>query len=478
MKNEDLVIDPISKQEVKYNISDDKIPFELTLAIEEILKKYPLGKDQKDFIRKACKWYFNTKDKQYFNLAGYAGTGKSYCVKIFIECIGLLSHQVNYATFTGKAALVLIQKGIAGTRTIHKLIYDTQVLDIDLYQNIRNPDDVINEVKYSALDETERKNYVFKETISEIITKLKTVLDNPDCRLIVIDEFSMVDDNMIKDIESFGIKVLYLGDVGQVKPVGNIPNTRIDKYDHILTEIFRQSGEDNKIVDYSMIARTKGVDGLPIGERSKNAAILEVSDLDELYDFEKALINAEQIICCTNKTRMFINQALREILGHDAKDRRFPVVGEKIIITENNWNITTYSPLIGDDVPIINGTVCYVKQIRHDFKNKKLIMTLETSFDKDCVFKDIEFEMCDYDDTIKFTKRYDKDGNLVSLCRSTFGYCITVHKSQGSEYKSVLFLYDGFGDKDSRKALLYTGITRAGKKLVLFIYNPQRYYYY
>lgn len=58
-------------------------------------------------------------------IAGYAGTGKSTLVKYLIEKLGISPKKVAYATFTGKAALVLQRKGHTTATTLHKLLYNS-----------------------------------------------------------------------------------------------------------------------------------------------------------------------------------------------------------------------------------------------------------------------------------------------------------------------------------------------------------------
>lgn len=81
-----------------------------------------------------------------------------------------------------------------------------------------------------------------------------------DLKLIVIDEASMVDGQIMQDLKSFGIKILFIGDTGQLPPVSQNGNEEFLKMfnnpDFQLTEIHRQAAE-NPIIKLSMLARTK-----------------------------------------------------------------------------------------------------------------------------------------------------------------------------------------------------------------------------
>src|SRR5687767_2078640 len=126
-------------------------------------------------------WLEDENSSQVFRLFGYAGTGKTTLAKHFAESVDGL---VLYAAFTGKAALVLRQKGCYAT-TLHSLIY-APVGETPEGQPIfgLNPDSELSEAK-----------------------------------LLIVDECSMVNEELGSDVLSFGVKVLVLGDPFQLPPV-------------------------------------------------------------------------------------------------------------------------------------------------------------------------------------------------------------------------------------------------------------------
>ena len=140
-------------------------------------------------------WYFN-RDAQVFTLAGYAGTGKTFLINHVVrDCFCLVPEEsVFFVTPTGKAATVLIQNGTpAGT--IHSLIYRKE------------------EVKEEFVDEdgvvTVKEKLVFKKRASI----------SDEIKLLVVDESSMVSDDTVQDLLSFGVKCLFSGDSAQLPPV-------------------------------------------------------------------------------------------------------------------------------------------------------------------------------------------------------------------------------------------------------------------
>ena len=144
---------------------------------------------QQEARNKIIEWYtsLEAEKRQLFLLQGFAGTGKTFLINHIIDDLGLLPHEVAYGTFTGKAASILIQKG-RDAATIHRLIY--------------TPVEEEYETKIgSETIKGHRIKFVKKDKISNY-------------KLIIIDEVSMVDNIMMKDLLSFGIPVLATGDPG------------------------------------------------------------------------------------------------------------------------------------------------------------------------------------------------------------------------------------------------------------------------
>src|SRR5437868_8557849 len=153
---------------------------------------------------------------QTFRLFGYAGTGKTTLARHLAEAV---DGKVLYAAFTGKAALVMRSKGCERASTIHSLIYKTresgeEVPSFDLWD------------------------------------------DAPASKasLIVIDECSMVDAELGRDLMSFGVPLLVLGDPAQLPPIQGGGFFTDTEPDAMLTEVHRQAA-DNPIIRLSMQVR-------------------------------------------------------------------------------------------------------------------------------------------------------------------------------------------------------------------------------
>ena len=186
-------------------------------------------------IAEVRNWFENRTDQQQvFRLFGYAGSGKSTVLKFALDDLGISPHRsdkdgfcipgVVTATFTGKAALVLSRKGTPA-RTIHSLIYS--VIDA-------TEEEIEAAVKKVLEAETiARKLTGFERTAAEAgieaMRQALSVMKHPrfalnpqsdavDARLIVLDEVSMVGEEMARDLMSFGKPILVLGDPGPVAP--------------------------------------------------------------------------------------------------------------------------------------------------------------------------------------------------------------------------------------------------------------------
>ena len=386
-------------------------------------------------INLAKDWWNNESNIRPFSLTGLAGSGKTTVIHYIIEEFGLSSCNVAFVTFTGTAANVLTKKGNPAT-TIHKLIYDP-IVDED----------------------THEVHFKLKESLDERI------------KLIVIDEVSMVNDNLLNDIKSFNIPILTCGDPEQLPPVKSSINSLILHPDFFLDEPLRQSLK-NPIIYLANLAR-KG-ERIRYGNYGDNVKVIRKDEITmSMYS------DVDQIIACKNKTVSSLNIFYRKIIkGIKSK---MPVEDDKLICLKNNWDRRISSDFI--DVFLTNGLIGYCKDIKDfnekfrtfkmdfipkDFSSEKFTSVLSDSVYFEDNIKD-DKEMYDnnekYGELLYLRKLYSKEF-LIKINKFTYGYCITCHKSQGQEYDSVLFI-DEFYNKEIYPKSLYTGITRAKEKLII-----------
>lgn len=375
-------------------------------------------------------WYKGTK--QLFQITGPAGCGKTTIIRYFIERIGLDFSEVLFLAFMGKAATRMAMTGLPA-RTIHSTIYDY--------------------VKVIARDEEGKIIFLPNgkpKMVSKFIKKEKL---SKKIKLMIVDEGSMVEEKVAKDLESFGIPIIVLGDLNQLPPVFGEPYFLRDP-DIKLTKIMRQA-EDNPIVH---LAREVLDDKeLKIGVYG-SSAVIPRSQINE-YFIRKAQI----ILTGTNRLRYNINNLVREqIKGIVNLD--YPHMGEQIICRKNNWN-----KCIDDKFFLTNGTTGFVDQVYRDsFDGKTMSIDFRPDFSKK-VFRNITF---DYAHLYEIPGQEPLQPSPVSIYNDKieYAYAITIHSSQGSEWDNVLYFAENImRTKEDNKKLQYTAITRAAKSIVIVI---------
>lgn len=388
-----------------------------------------LTEKQIEGLKIALERYIN-HDK-FVTIAGYAGTGKSTLVRFIIEAIDIDEDRIAYATFTGKAAEVLRKKGNPNAMTLHRLLYES----------------------------IPRKEGGF-------FRRPKIFLDYD---IVVVDECSMVPKSMIDMLLAHKVFVIFLGDPGQLPMIDK--NESHDLLDHphvFLDQIMRQAAE-SEIIQLTMKIRN--------GEEIPYMKGKEVMVIPRKELVTGHLTWADTILTATNATRHSINNQVRELKGFSGKIQD----GEKIIFKRNYWDDCNE-----DGDALVNGIIgtvknsfesfvripYYVKNDRRDLPNIICDFVPEygapfngVSIDQDFLLK----EQCcvDWKVAYQLGKLKMRIGDILPR-QATYGYAITTHAAQGSEWDKVLVLEEQFPfSKDEHKRWLYTAATRASEKLVL-----------
>ena len=338
-----------------------------------------------------------------FRLFGYAGTGKTTLARHLAESV---DGKVLFAAFTGKAAQVMRSKGCERASTIHSLIY-------------RPRDSGEETPSFDLWDEAPASK----------------------ASLIVIDECSMVDAEIGRDLMSFGVPVLVLGDPAQLPPIQGGGFFTEAEPDAMLTEVHRQA-EDNPIIRLSMDVRAgRSLEPGSYGE----SRVVERNELDP-----QRVIEADQVLVGRNATRRAYNMRMREHRGFDGA---LPSAGDKLVCLRNNKR-----------KGLFNGGLWSVKEsptTRRDILKMRLLSDdgagnrpIRVSVRPECFTGAIE--------KVEWPqrKRFDE---------FDYGYVLTVHKAQGSQWDDVVLFDESFAFPDSRQRWLYTGVTRAAKRLTLVV---------
>lgn len=376
--------------------------------------------------------WWNTQNKQVIEVSGAAGTGKTTLIKYFIDRLELKMENVLFVAFMGKAAVQMARTGLPA-KTIHSAIYD-------YVESIARDEDGKMIIKSNGKPKIIHR-FELKDHLSKKI------------KLIVVDEGSMVDPNIGRDLLSFNIPVVVLGDLNQLPPVFGDPFF-LKEPDIILKQIMRQAENDpivwlaNQVLDGNELK--PGVYG--------NSAVIRKSDITD-FNLKKA----DMIITGTNKLRYNINQYMRESIK-GIKKLEYPHVNEKVICKKNNWGQS-----IGDNIYLMNGLTGFVDTIyRESYNKKSMKMDFRPDFSKK-IFRGIEFDYKHMYSVPGTTSENDSNPYNFLYDKFEYGYVITTHSSQGSSWENVLYFHEPFLSGDDNKKLLYTGITRASKSVVIVI---------
>jgi exodeoxyribonuclease-5 len=362
-------------------------------------------------------------------LGGYAGTGKT-------TVIAMLRHELDdarpdlrvaFCSYTGKASqvlrLTLTENGTLlpqdSCGTIHALLY-TPLMD----------------------DDGGIKGWYRSKEIQ--------------ADLIILDEASMVTDSIWQDLLSTDIPIIAVGDHGQLPPVEGSFNL-MKKPDLLLEHIHRQA-EGNPIIKLAEEARKTGK--IPVGVfsdgvRKLSYATHEASDIDDLVDHLLSNLHEDMLLLCGyNKTRVSLNRSVRQKLGRESDE---PEGGDRVVCLKN-----TYKNPGG---PIYNGMVGRIEYIEPDGEHW---YATSIDFPEDGRTFDGRISRHQFNQSSVVMRVPDLEQKKIGE-RFDFGYALTVHKSQGSQAKTVLLFEERFpkSDDEAWRRWLYTAVTRARENLYI-----------
>jgi len=356
---------------------------------------------------------FKNFGQQVFILNGYAGTGKTTLANHMEQHVNGLT---LYAAFTGKAALRISQAGCKGASTIHSLIY-------------------------SPLDNEDRGNSpIFELNENSRLRKAK---------LLVLDEHSMVNGEIGNDLLSFNVPILALGDPAQLTPVKGTGFFSKRKANVTLTEVHRQA-LDSPIIQIATDIR----EGKSVSRFCSDDGSVMAYPMASKFNLSEHIGYNYQLLTGKNVTRRRLNIASRKSIFTNAADNVYPQKNDLLICLRNN-----------NRMGLFNGLMGYVKKVY--VANDNIVKVSLSCPDIDREYDSVDIHSKCFSDPESLKQMSWKD--RMQMNEFDFGYCITVHKAQGSEWDDVIVCDDGFlnWDLSSRKQWLYTAVTRASKKLVI-----------
>ncbi|MBQ9845140.1 MAG: ATP-dependent RecD-like DNA helicase [Oscillospiraceae bacterium] len=365
-------------------------------------------------------------------ITGGPGTGKTTIVKGIISLFEAQGLKISLCAPTGRAAKRISDLTDKPAKTIHRLL----------------------EVMPGSKD-----NLRFARN-----------QDNPlPCQVLIIDEFSMVDIVLFSQLITAvrpNCRIVLVGDSNQLPAVGpgNILKDLIES-DIVpcvmLTEIFRQSQQSQIVVNahninngIAPVSAGRDSDFFFIdadGDRAEQLLVQFVTTrLPQAYGYDS--FDDIQVLCPSRKKRggtANLNTLLQKSLNPPAANKKeisFNGVifreGDKVMQIKNNYDLEYVKDDGSGDIGVFNGDIGVIERI--DTFNKLMYIRFE---DRLYTYTQEEFVQLEH------------------------SYAITVHKSQGCEFKAVVLCISDTAKELQYRNLLYTAITRA-KELLIIIGKP------
>jgi hypothetical protein len=455
-----------------------------------------LNQDQKMAFDSLRDFVYDREDDSIYVLKGWAGTGKTYCVSLFVRYIlevvypNKKWYKIAVTGPTNKSVRVIKKStGIINPRlnfsTIHKILGLREKITEDGRQEF------VNEGEFRPAIEGHK--------------------------LLIIDEVSMLNDELFHKIVKYRgrIKIICMGDPAQIPPVGKsdcIPFTE-DLHEMYgiktleLRTIMRQKNE-NPIIGASVAIREnlekqksviectnnfnkngEGIEFLNLSQQEVRKSIPDILSLHFKSDMFRENPEYCKIIAWRNKTVSVMNSLVRRVIYGEEMIKNKILVGEKLIAND---------PIIEDDFILFNTNdeftveeieiktqIIEVDEISENFKYYRAKVSYSDDQEKKCysyidiLHEDSEEDFSRFSNILKFRaiEKKGKDKSWIKYYKTTrryanvnFAYCITCHKSQGSTYDISFVLEDDIDlnwDTLERNRIKYTAYTRASKKVYI-----------
>lgn len=419
-----------------------------------------LSADQREVYGSIERWISNLGGlRAILTCGGLAGSGKSTLIGVFAASTQL---RVAYASYTGRAASVLQRKLRAAG--VAKLTAKTYAA------SLKRPSQWFTDDPASVFCGTIHR-LLYKPIINDNEELLgftkRTELDRK-YDLIVVDEASMVGDEMLNDLVQHSVPILAVGDHGQLPPV-MVSGDLMRNPDLKLEKIHRQAA-DNPIIAFAHHLRDTGQiqreKVIPIsGQRA-----IDAIDVRPQRDLAKILAEAYAmdrpldvgVLCWTNRKRVQLDGMARKVLGRSGPPRRDEVVlclrnappvynGMRGVLgldcqrdDRSPWKLHASVSFPEEGLPETSVTFCEPQFLREKtLKDVGELRALGIAAD-----------------------RMSDGGSLYD-----FGYALTVHKSQGSQFRHVIWLIDRpvIPSSEEWRRFAYTAATRASEKLTIVI---------
>ncbi len=496
------------------------------MKLVDHFKIYTLTEHQKQLVQKLEQFLDNSNSSSnVFLLKGYAGTGKTFITKGLTEYFGKQGRHYILAAPTGKAAKVIHEKTGSTAHTIHKTIYGDKVVE--------KSETSLVEYKKDELDRTYK--FYFDLRVNEDSVDTVYIIDESSMISNVYSEMEFIrfgSGYLLNDLMKYinldqndhRKKIIFIGDNAQLPPVGMdfspalnekylVDNFAVSTETYELKEVVRQKGDSGILQNAKKLRNaleSKIFNQLEIDTTPDDIEELDSKSFIDAYmkSTNYQISKDSMVVSYTNASVTEYNQEIRKHFFNDISQIQ---VNDKIMVLTNNSNY---------DIFLSNGDFGLVMNILSDTEHKRVRLKRKNEetgqveeIDKDLYFRDVEILFKDVNGIpylirckiienllfsanpnlesdenkaiyLDFVMRHPylkpntkpfadaiKDDPYFNALKVKFGYAITCHKSQGSEWKNIFlnckshqnYLSEGYF------RWLYTAMTRASENL--FVLN-------
>ncbi|TDB64516.1 ATP-dependent DNA helicase [Arundinibacter roseus] len=423
-----------------------------------------------------------------FVLKGYAGTGKTTLVSTLIKVLPKFGYKSVLLAPTGRAAKVMASYSKKNALTIHKKIYK-QTSDA-----------------YSGAFVFERQKNYHEDTLF-IVDEASMISDDAD-----FGNASLLADLVEYVYENPGNKLLLVGDLAQLPPVGKEVSPALDKeyleknfflsiFDEELTEVMRQDEHSGILFNATELRKQLHAEKPEIHIKTKSFRDIYRMTGEKLedgirYAYDKYGVENCIIITRSNKTAVQYNEYIRRSINFSEDELD---AGDRLMVVRNNYSILDENSPVGF---IANGDFVELLKLKrteeiHGFRFADAVLRL-TDYDDQPEFEAkifldtlhspapsltqeenkrlYESVMQDYFFIKSKKERVEalrKDPYLNAL-QVKFAYALTCHKSQGGQW-STIFIDQGYLPEEQVNTefirWLYTAITRSTDEVFLMNFH-------
>ncbi len=388
-------------------------------------------------------------DVQEMTLGGYAGTGKTTLIRSIVD--SLSDERVVVAAFTGKAVSVLQDKEIEA-QTLHSLLYELEgapeawsiarekwratkkrLVAEGVYPSEGAVEKAGDDGVLNDEDDRAHTQWIFAQReYGYDFDPTPHWVDVPEieAELVIVDEASMVSNQLYDSLRGHDARLLFVGDHGQLEPIGENPGLMMNP--QIRLETIHRQAAGSEIIQFAHHLREGGEPRHWTGTGAE--VIVNPREHVHYGDFDT-------IICGFNDRRVHLNRVVRNELGYSGS---LPQVGEKLICLQNNRR-----------KGIFNGLICECLQVEETDDDNVIRLIVTNAVGSPVT-------------VLAWLPQFGEEKQAPYMGRHMsmfdWGYALTCHKMQGSEADNVVVV-EQISYRWAAERWRYTAATRAAKKL-------------